>query len=48
MKHSDMQDATLAVNDVSGNAPEWIWASKHEELTRVTRETVKQSKKSGT
>lgn len=39
MKHSDMQNATPTVNDVSGHAPEWVWASKHEELTRVTRES---------
>lgn len=48
MKHSDTQAANPAVNDESVNAPEWVLASKFEELTGVTRETVKQRKKSGT
>lgn len=30
MKHSDMQDATLAVNDVSGNVPEQVLASNED------------------
>ncbi|MEB5964482.1 excisionase [Comamonas testosteroni] len=48
MKHSDTQAANPAANDESVNAPEWVLASKFEELTGVTRETVKQRKKSGT
>lgn len=30
------------------NGPEWVLASKYEEMTGVTRETVKQRKKNGT
>ena len=48
MKHSDTQAVKLAANDQSVNAPEWVLASKFEELTGVTRETVKQRKKAGT
>lgn len=32
----------------TANGPEWVLASKYEEMTGVTRETVKQRKKNGT
>lgn len=47
MKHSDTQVADSAANDASASAPEWVLASKFEELTGVTKETVKQRKKAG-
>lgn len=48
MKHSDTQAVNPAANDEPVNSPEWVLASKFEELTGVTRETVKQRKKAGT
>ena len=48
MKHSDTQATNLAANDEAAITPEWVLASKFEELTGVTRETVKQRKKAGT
>lgn len=48
MKHSDTRAVNPAAHDESVNAPEWVLASKFEELTGVTRETVKQRKKAGT
>ena len=47
MKHSDTQATNIAANDESAITPEWVLASKFEELTGVTRETVKQRKKAG-
>lgn len=35
-------------NPAAAGSPEWVLASKYEEMTGVTRETVKQRKKSGT
>ena len=35
-------------NPVAALTPEWVLASKYEEMTGVTRETVKQRKKNGT
>lgn len=35
-------------NPAAAGAPEWVLASKYEEMTGVTRETVKQRKKTGT
>jgi hypothetical protein len=42
--------ATVATheNPAAASAPEWVLASKYEEMTGVTRETVKQRKKTGT
>lgn len=37
-----------AENPVASISPEWVLASKYEEMTGVTRETVKQRKKNGT
>lgn len=48
MKHSDTKVVDTAASDELVNAPEWVLASKFEELTGVTRETVKQRKKAGT
>lgn len=45
MKPSDTQAAAPTANDVPVNAPEWVLASKYEELTEVTIKTVKQRKK---
>ena len=42
-KHSD----TIGISPGDTLAVEWVLASKFEELTGVTRETVKQRKKSG-
>jgi hypothetical protein len=35
-------------NPAAASAPEWVLASKYEEMTGVIRETVKQRKKTGT
>lgn len=35
-------------NPAAAGTPEWVLASKYEEMTGVTRETVKQRKKTGT
>ena len=48
MKHPDTKVVDPATNDDLVNAPEWVLASKFEKLTGVTRETVKQRKKTGT
>lgn len=45
MKHSETNSPSLAD---TVPAVEWVLASKYEELTGVTRETVKQRKKNGT
>lgn len=37
-----------AEENAAANGPEWVLASKYEEMTGVTRETVKQRKKNGT
>ncbi|SDY54463.1 excisionase [Delftia lacustris] len=37
-----------AEENAAAISPEWVLASKYEEMTGVTRETVKQRKKNGT
>lgn len=37
-----------AEENAAATGPEWVLASKYEEMTGVTRETVKQRKKNGT
>lgn len=42
------KNPTLHVADnIAAPQPEWVLASKYQELTGITRETVKQRKKSG-
>lgn len=47
MKHQVTSIPRAATNDEPAVTPEWVLASKYEELTGVTRETVKQRKKAG-
>ncbi|WEE79385.1 excisionase [Comamonas testosteroni] len=47
MKHQVTEVSEAAANDELAVAPEWVLASKFEELTGVTKETVKQRKKAG-
>lgn len=39
--------SAAAAEDVAGYPTQWVLASKYEEMTGVTREAVKQRKKSG-
>lgn len=41
-------DISTNDNAAAASGPEWVLASKYEEMTGVTRETVKQRKKNGT
>lgn len=47
MKHQVTQVGEATANDEPSNTPQWVLASKFEELTGVTKETVKQRKKAG-
>lgn len=47
MKHATTPDEVARTNGAHQMTPEWVLASKYEELTGVTREAVKQRKKSG-
>lgn len=47
MKHQVTQVGEATANDEHSNTPQWVLASKFEELTGVTKETVKQRKKAG-
>lgn len=42
-----LHDVSRSMDDAATVPAEWVLASKYEELTGVTRETVKQRKKSG-
>ncbi|MFG0610778.1 excisionase [Delftia sp. WSY_14] len=49
MKSASNTAALVAAQEnAAANGPEWVLASKYEEMTGVTRETVKQRKKNGT
>lgn len=43
-----LADQPTTENSAASISPEWVLASKYEEMTGVTRETVKQRKKTGT
>lgn len=43
----DPESAVSPADRTIGPQPEWVLASKYQDLTGVTRETVKQRKKSG-
>lgn len=49
MRTTEPAEMTSAENtSTTVQGPEWVLASKFEEMTGVTRETVKQRKKNGT
>ncbi|MBB2775742.1 UNVERIFIED_ORG: hypothetical protein HNP28_001030 [Comamonas terrigena] len=50
MRNQATHKAAVVTHDNAAAAgmPEWVLASKYEEMTGVTRETVKQRKKTGT
>lgn len=47
-KNAQAPAITAATENPAAFTPEWVLASKYEEMTGVTRETVKQRKKNGT
>lgn len=47
-KNARAPSPEAAIETQATFAPEWVLASKYEEMTGVTRETVKQRKKNGT
>ncbi|MGF6211831.1 excisionase [Comamonas sp. 4034] len=48
MKNPSSPETDSNENAAVASGPEWVLASKYEEMTGVTRETVKQRKKNGT